>query len=350
ASDLLDRLRDLVLLRAVPDAVARGLVSAPDDELAKMASQAQLLGPGTLTRYAEVIHGGLTEMRGATAPRLLLELLCSRMLLPEVAEDEVALMQRLERLERRISLGGSETALASSPASDRPEPTAPAPQSPARRLSRAAEPVVPTAAVEPQREPPSRSEAPQPAAPQPAAQPEPAASGLDATAVRRVWPEILAAVKDASRSVEAMLSAASVQSAQHNEIVLAHTAAPLVRRLSEPRNTDTVAAALRQVLGGDWRVSWVQAGAAAAGPQRQEPQRPQRQRPERAAARTEQRQEPQRPPEPDDVPPPPEPEDEDALLAAASRPPSAEEQAQQHSPEDEAVALLTEHLGAHKID
>ncbi|NKE59387.1 DNA polymerase III subunit gamma and tau, partial [Lentzea sp. PSKA42] len=101
ASDLLDRLRDLVLLCAVPDAGERNLVSAPEDELATMSAQAQRIGPAALTRYAEIVHTGLVDMRGATAPRLLLELLVSRMLLPSVSQSEAALLQRLEQLERR---------------------------------------------------------------------------------------------------------------------------------------------------------------------------------------------------------------------------------------------------------
>ncbi|WP_460429162.1 DNA polymerase III subunit gamma and tau, partial [Amycolatopsis endophytica] len=106
ASDLLDRLRDLVLLRSVPDAAARNLVSAPADELDRMTSQAERAGLATLTRYAEIVHNGLLEMRGATAPRLLLELLCARMLLPSASEGEEAVLQRLERLERRVTVSG----------------------------------------------------------------------------------------------------------------------------------------------------------------------------------------------------------------------------------------------------
>jgi DNA polymerase-3 subunit gamma/tau len=104
AADLLDRLRDLILIDAVPDAAARGLVDAPGDELERMAGQAQRLGAATLSRYAEIVHTGLTEMRGATAPRLLLELLCARMLLPAASTGDTALLQRLERMERRADI------------------------------------------------------------------------------------------------------------------------------------------------------------------------------------------------------------------------------------------------------
>ncbi|WP_439955772.1 DNA polymerase III subunit gamma and tau, partial [Nocardia sienata] len=105
AVDLLERLRDLILLQAVPDATERGLVAAPADLLDRMRGQAARLGPAALTRYAELLHAGLGEMRGATAPRLLLEVVCSRMLLPAADESEAATLQRLEQLERRVASG-----------------------------------------------------------------------------------------------------------------------------------------------------------------------------------------------------------------------------------------------------
>ncbi len=106
AADLLQRLRDLVILAAVPDAGAKGLIDAPDDQVAAMQGQSERLGPGTLTRLADLLHTGLTEMRGTTAPRLALELMCARMLLPAAAGGEGALVQRVERLEQAVS-GGS---------------------------------------------------------------------------------------------------------------------------------------------------------------------------------------------------------------------------------------------------
>ncbi|GAA4704007.1 hypothetical protein GCM10023215_49500 [Pseudonocardia yuanmonensis] len=104
ASDLLQRLRDLMLLQAVPEAAEQGLVEAADDELSRMIEQAARLGPATLTRYGEIVHAGLTEMRGATAPRLLLELLCARMLLPAATTSDAGLLERLERVERRQAI------------------------------------------------------------------------------------------------------------------------------------------------------------------------------------------------------------------------------------------------------
>ncbi|MFI5781299.1 DNA polymerase III subunit gamma and tau [Nocardia sp. NPDC051570] len=105
ATDLLERVRDLILLRAVPDAVERNLVTGPGDVLDRMHDQAARLGPAALARYAELLHEGLGEMRGATNPRLLLEVVCARMLLPAAAGTESATLQRLERLERRMEGG-----------------------------------------------------------------------------------------------------------------------------------------------------------------------------------------------------------------------------------------------------
>jgi DNA polymerase-3 subunit gamma/tau len=104
ASDLLERLRDLIILQQVPDAVTKGLIDGPTDQLEAMSAQATRLGPATLSRCADIVHNGLVEMRGTTAPRLLLELITARMLLPGAEDATGALLQRLERMERRLTL------------------------------------------------------------------------------------------------------------------------------------------------------------------------------------------------------------------------------------------------------
>ncbi|WP_436525609.1 DNA polymerase III subunit gamma and tau [Actinoplanes sp. HUAS TT8] len=101
ASDLLERLRDLIVLQQVPDAVAKGLIDGPADQLEAMHQQASRLGAATLSRCADIVHTGLVEMRGTTAPRLLLELITARMLLPGADDSTGALLQRLERLEKQ---------------------------------------------------------------------------------------------------------------------------------------------------------------------------------------------------------------------------------------------------------
>ena len=124
AADLLQRLRDLTLVQAIPDAAQRGLVDVGADEAERMVEQAARLGPATLVRYGEILHAGLIEMRGATAPRLLLELLCARMLLPAASTGEPALLERLERIERRASIAPAAVPHGESAAAPPPGPDA----------------------------------------------------------------------------------------------------------------------------------------------------------------------------------------------------------------------------------
>jgi DNA polymerase-3 subunit gamma/tau len=130
AADLLERFRDLVILANVPEAATSGLLDRPADELDRLVQQAGSMGPAELTRAAEIFNTGLTEMRGATSPRLLLELMCARVLLPGASQGEDALLARLERLER----GGAVAQMAARAAgtvrtaADSGPPVAPMPQ------------------------------------------------------------------------------------------------------------------------------------------------------------------------------------------------------------------------------
>ncbi|MGK5642891.1 DNA polymerase III subunit gamma and tau [Streptomyces sp. URMC 126] len=99
-ADLLERLRDLVILAAVPDAAEKGLIDAPADVVERMQAQASVFGAGELSRAADLVNEGLTEMRGATSPRLQLELICARVLLPGAYDDERSVRARLDKLER----------------------------------------------------------------------------------------------------------------------------------------------------------------------------------------------------------------------------------------------------------
>ena len=89
--DVLRRLRDLVIVAAVPDAPASGLIDAPEDQAERLVAQAARFGKAELVRAADLVAEGLTEMRGATTPRLLLELICARVLLPAVDHDSLGL-------------------------------------------------------------------------------------------------------------------------------------------------------------------------------------------------------------------------------------------------------------------
>ena len=124
ASDLLERFRDLIVLQQVPDAVTKGLIDGPADQLDAMSAQATRLGPATLSRCADIVHNGLVEMRGTTAPRLLLELITARMLLPGADDTTGALLQRLERMERRLTLTSDDGVRATSAPSTSSAPPA----------------------------------------------------------------------------------------------------------------------------------------------------------------------------------------------------------------------------------
>ncbi|WP_410656001.1 DNA polymerase III subunit gamma and tau [Amycolatopsis sp. lyj-112] len=391
ATDLLDRLRDLVLLRSVPDAGERSLVSAPEEELKKMKEQAGRLEPATLSRYADIVHNGLLEMRGATSPRLVLELLTARMLLPSVAEGTDALLARLERLERRAAAAPAPAAQAvpavqaapAAPVAAAPAVSAPAPapaaaapgeagrefQRPSRRPATAPEPAQSSApAPQPAARPEPAVERPAPQRP-PAPAPAAASSGEEDTdGIRGRWPHVLAAIRKAPGGTvtASMLTQASVASVEGHAVTLTHNAEPLARRISEPHNAERVAAAFKEVFGGDWQVRCVHGAAAsvrqAAAPKAAAPSAPERsftrrsaETPGAAPSAPPPKPEPQRPKvataEPD-IPLPPEPveDDEELYSEDASPAPPPPPLPPEKDPEEIARKLLTDHLNARPLE
>ncbi|MFF0062892.1 DNA polymerase III subunit gamma and tau [Streptomyces sp. NPDC005279] len=183
-ADLLERLRDLVILAAVPDAGDKGLIDAPADVVERMQAQAAVFGAAELSRAADLVNTGLTEMRGATSPRLQLELICARVLLPAAFDDERSVQARLDRLERGVtfSTGGSGPAMGYVPGPEAkahapvPQGGGPAAVRAAARGGDAPAPVpagpAPTPAPTPA---PAPVPAPEPVAP-PVEQPQPAGS------------------------------------------------------------------------------------------------------------------------------------------------------------------------------
>ena len=337
ATDLLDRFRDLIVLQSVPDAAARGVVDGPEDVLERMRDQATRVGIATLTRYAEVVHAGLGEMRGATAPRLLLEVVCARLLLPSASDTESALLQRVERIETRLDMSiPAGEAAASQPAppkqfarkSKAPEPAPEPPPAPKADPEPAPAPEVPPAPIaepEPESEPPASPPPVQPPsdpvveAPAPTA---PAATGEpNAAAVRSMWTTVRDKVRQRSRTTEVMLAGAIVRAVDGDTLVLSHESAPLAKRLVEQRNSDVIRDALKDALGVDWKIRCDVGSAAAAsstpGPESVAPSPPQR----------------------DD--------DEEDMLAQAGNDAS---EAPRRDPEEAALELLQSELGARRID
>ncbi len=207
AADLLDRLRDLIVISAVPDAASSGLIDAPADRLEQMGKQAAAFGRAGLTRAAEIISAGLVEMRGATSPRLLLELMCAQVLLPGTLADSAGLAERLDRVERRLAAEPRSTSAAAAPPA--PAPRARSPQAPSPE--------------------PARARSPEPA---------PAASGphtgagdvpADTAALRTRWPDVLAAVQGRKRVAWMQLSNASVKSFADGVLTLAFAQAGIAK-------------------------------------------------------------------------------------------------------------------------
>ncbi|WP_437045743.1 DNA polymerase III subunit gamma and tau [Streptomyces sp. enrichment culture] len=224
-ADLLERLRDLVILSAVPDAGEKGLIDAPADVVERMQAQARSFGAAELSRAADLVNQGLTEMRGTTSPRLQLELICARVLLPAAYGDERSVMARLDRIERGVHFsagagapaagyvpgpgahggdaavpvppgGGPAAARAAVRASGAPAAAAPAGPGAAGAPAAASGPSAPAPAGQASRPPAAAAPAPAAPAPAPAAPVPPApapASPAAASPVPGAWPTAAAA-------------------------------------------------------------------------------------------------------------------------------------------------------------
>jgi DNA polymerase-3 subunit gamma/tau len=182
-TDLLERLRDLILVQNVPDAFETGLVAAPDDQAARMREQAEALGRADLVRLAQVADDGIVTMRGTTPTRLQLELVCSRLLLPGAEDGLPALRARLDRLERQLARTSAATPPIPPPAATRP----------AAPLGAA--PSVAPAVTAPVPSPPAPQRAPEPGPGSGPSSP-PESAGVDLAEVRRAWPEVLERLRE----------------------------------------------------------------------------------------------------------------------------------------------------------
>jgi DNA polymerase III subunit gamma/tau len=186
ASDLLERLRDLMIVDALQATNANSILrELPDDQLERMRTQAQNIGAANLSRAADIAAEGLTQMRGATAPRLILELICGRILLPGGDKSEAGLLSRIERLERVDGIAATPVVAA---AAEKPKAT------------------VAPVAVEVEVEKP-KAEKPV-VAEKPKAKVE-KIDAMDVGALRRMWPDVIENVKKRRRLTWSLLSASA---------------------------------------------------------------------------------------------------------------------------------------------
>jgi DNA polymerase-3 subunit gamma/tau len=175
AQDLLERLRDLVVAGAVEEGLKSILRNYPDDQLERMRAQAARIGSGNLSRAAAIVAEGLNQMRGATAPRLILELIASRIVIAGNDESDQGLLARIERLERQSGME-----------------SIPAPKTERKEVKEAA-------AAKPVAAKPAKVEASKVAP----------SGNLDVTALRRMWPDVIENVKKRRRLTWSLLSASA---------------------------------------------------------------------------------------------------------------------------------------------
>ena len=198
AGDFLERLRDLMIVDALAATNANSILrELPDDQLERMRTQAGNIGAANLSRCADIAAEGLTQMRGATAPRLILELICGRMLLPGGDNTDAGLLSRIERLERVENIT---TAVTPAPAKATAPTLTKTVADPAPKAAAKPEPVVlaeKEAAVEDFKEAlPKSSKA---ASSQP----------IDIAGLRRLWPDVIENVKKRRRLTWSLLSASA---------------------------------------------------------------------------------------------------------------------------------------------
>ena len=194
AFDLLERLRDLVIVDALTDQAATVLRGYPQDQLTRMASQASRIGSASLNRAAALLAEGLTAMRGATPARLILELVAGKITIAQGDSSDTGLISRLERLERQSGFD-----VASAPAA-----------APTQKVNK----------TEGKAEPKAIKEEPEQVESKPVKS-EKAPSSADIAALRRMWPDVIESVKRRRRLTWSLISAsAQILSVDEKQITI----------------------------------------------------------------------------------------------------------------------------------
>jgi len=208
AQDLLERLRDLIIVEASDQNNSAILNELPQDQLDRIRAQAKLIGVATLIRAADILAQGLTSMRGATPPRLILELICGRILLP--AADDAALLARVEKLERLLSI--------STPTQAVPEKSE---VKPAVKNEVKAEPKVeskPTPA-KPAQVRAESSKAEEVKTKEVSEKSIKPSGSIEISALRRMWPEVIESVKKRRRLTWSLLSTSAQILSLDDEVI-----------------------------------------------------------------------------------------------------------------------------------
>ena len=196
-SDLLERLRDLMIVDALAETNTNSILrDLPNDQLERMRNQSQRIGSANLSRAADIAAEGLTQMRGATAPRLILELICGRILLPGGDTSESGLLSRIERLERAENLAPMSNAQTS------------VKQSSSVGVDDFKE-VLPKSSSQSEKIAPVETVVEQVVKAETKKAPAKASTGMDIAGLRRVWPDVIEDVKKRRRLTWSLLSASA---------------------------------------------------------------------------------------------------------------------------------------------
>jgi DNA polymerase-3 subunit gamma/tau len=227
--DLLEKLRDLIVVLSVGEeakSVLRGIAPA---ELEKMGLQAMSFGMAELTHAAGAVANALTEMSGATSPKLQLELMCAKVLVPASDKTEVGSLARIERLERRMGVAPAAESV-----------SAPVATSPSVAATK-------TAAAAP------RAETPQPAKAAAAPVAKAAADSVPAVTqqvLMSAWPEIIGQVKKESRAAWMVAFTLTVMDLTDDVLTLKFLSQKdLDSFKADSRSTDALRKAIFAVLG-----------------------------------------------------------------------------------------------------
>src|SRR5215207_1118857 len=198
--EALEHLRDLYVLRVAPQSTT--LVDVTAETRERLAAQAERFGPGELGRMVSIVGELYLDLRTATDQRLVVEIGLARAAVPEASLDAEALLARIERLERRLSIAGAEPPAPAAPGAVVAEPaTRPAPDGPEAATDAA------TAEAKPRPRPKAKERAAEPPAEEAGwgAAEAPAQVPVDLDLVRRSWPLVLERVQAASRVTASFL-------------------------------------------------------------------------------------------------------------------------------------------------
>ncbi|MFP7365123.1 DNA polymerase III subunit gamma and tau [Corynebacterium callunae] len=310
-TDLLDRLRDLMVLQAVPEALELGLVDAPTDRAEILIQQAAMFSGNELAGLASMVNNGIDDMRGATSPRLLLEILSARLLLANTSVATLPVVEGTAGAAPTSTSGVSAAAAArakareyaqkkeSQPAVSQPAPTPPQPQptptpapeptpAPLRQVeptpaptppqpqptpTPAPEPTsAPVRQPEPQQQAPVQAPAPAPA-PKPAPKPTPVPVEDLAETIRSQWAQLRSIISERSTRTGIMLTEARVLGLREETLVLGHTTGALANRLNDADHNDIIMAVLQEELGRKLQVECVVGTDPAVAGFQQQPKR-----------------------------------------------------------------------------